>query len=72
MILLRALKTELVLLLLLVLLAVGGLVGWVTTSRAAEKAAATYQVVNSELEPFRSRFNDASDHVRAVLLVGPT
>ena len=70
---LRALKTEFVLLLqLLILLVVGGLVGWVRTTLAAEKAATTYQVVSSELEPFRSAFNDASDHVRAVLLVGPT
>ena len=28
--------------------------------------------VAADLEPFRSAFNEASDHVRAVLLVGPT
>lgn len=31
-----------------------------------------YQVVDPDLEPFRSDFNAASDRVRAVLLVGPT
>ncbi len=67
---LRALKTEF--LLLLMLLGVGGLIGWVTTTLAAENAAATHQIVSSELEPFRSEFNGALDHVRVVLLVGPT
>ena len=28
--------------------------------------------VAADLEPFRSAFNEASKHVRAVLLVGPT
>jgi len=31
-----------------------------------------YEALDERLEPFRSDFNAASDHVRAVLLVGPT
>ncbi|MGH9382311.1 MAG: hypothetical protein ACRD2Z_17130 [Thermoanaerobaculia bacterium] len=31
-----------------------------------------YQMLGGDLEPFRSAFNRASDHVRAVLLVAPT
>lgn len=31
-----------------------------------------YEPLDADLEPFRSAFNGASDHVRAVLLVGPT
>jgi len=31
-----------------------------------------YEQLDDDLEPFRSDFNEASDHVRAVLLVGPT
>lgn len=31
-----------------------------------------YERLDDDLEPFRSDFNEASDHVRAVLLVGPT
>jgi hypothetical protein len=31
-----------------------------------------YPQLDENLEPFRSDFNEASDHVRAVLLVGPT
>lgn len=31
-----------------------------------------HAILDQRLEPFRSRFNAASDHVRAVLLVGPT
>ncbi len=60
------------LILVLTVLALGGLISWITTTLAAEKLPSSYQVVNSELEPFRSAFNDASDDVRVVLLVGPT
>lgn len=67
---LRALKVEF--LILLTLVAVGGLVGWVATSLTGEKAPVSYQLVDFELEPFRSAFNGATDHVRVVLLVGPT
>ncbi len=31
-----------------------------------------YERLDADLEPLRSAFNRASDHVRAVLLVGPT
>lgn len=31
-----------------------------------------YEPLDDRLEPFRSDFNEASSHVRAVLLVGPT
>ena len=31
-----------------------------------------YEQLDDDLEPFRSNFNEALDHVRAVLLVGPT
>lgn len=31
-----------------------------------------YPQLDENLEPFHSDFNEASDHVRAVLLVGPT
>ena len=31
-----------------------------------------YERLGADLEPFRSAFNAASGHVRAVLLVGPT
>lgn len=31
-----------------------------------------YERLDADLQPFRSSFNASSDHVRAVLLVGPT
>jgi hypothetical protein len=60
--------------------AVGGVAlgfGWPSAawcSRAASKPeeSGTYSVLGQDLEPFRSEFNAAPDHVRAVLLVGPT
>ena len=39
---------------------------------ASRSDEAPYAVLSSDLEPFRSDFNARTDHVRAVLLVGPT
>ena len=65
----NALKLELVI--LLVLVVVAGLMAWRTTSRAAENLDLE-EIASGDLEPFRSAFNTASDRTRAVLLVGPT
>lgn len=35
-------------------------------------ASRDYEPLDDTLEPFLSDFNEASSHVRAVLLVGPT
>ncbi len=35
-------------------------------------ASRDYEPLDDRLEPFLSDFNEASSHVRAVLLVGPT
>ena len=67
---LRALKSELVA--LAALLAVGGVVAW-SGALVSEEDNPRYEVILADdLEPFRSAFNEASGHVRAVLLVGPT
>lgn len=41
-------------------------------STAPDPATGGYDVLGPDLEPFRSDFNARTDHVRAVLLVGPT
>jgi hypothetical protein len=46
--------------------------GLLACGSPARSAAPGYEIVGKDLEPFRSAFNAASDHVRAVLLVGPT
>ena len=65
----RMLKLEIGLILLLVL--VGGLIG-LARSPAASAEAVGYATLEADLDPFRADFNAAQDHVRAVLLVGPT
>jgi argininosuccinate synthase len=52
-------------------LIVGSLVG-LAHLQAADSASTGYSLVGEDLERFRSDFNAAKDHVRAVLLVGPT
>jgi hypothetical protein len=54
-------------LLTLVIAAVG-----VACSRGAHPLPGDHRVLGADLEPLRSDFNAAVDHVRAVLLVGPT
>ena len=66
----RVLRTEF--LALAAVLVVGGLVGWATTLVSAEDPYAYEVIAADDLEPFRSAFNAASGHARAVLLVGPT
>jgi hypothetical protein len=57
---------------LTLLLVTGGIVG-LATGRAATDPAAEYQVIAADdLEPFRSAFNAHPDHIRLVLLIGPT
>lgn len=67
---LRALKVELVA--IAALLTVGGLVALVNGLASAGDPEDYELIVDDDLEPFRSAFNDASAHVRIVLLVGPT
>lgn len=59
------------LLFLVAILAAGAILGLAhgLLGRSDEQA---YVIVGEDLEPFRTNFNAASDHVRAVLLVGPT
>jgi hypothetical protein len=66
---LRVLKKEF--LLVTVILALGGLVGWVSSLANAEDTP-PIELVQGDLEPFRAAFNAAADDVRAILLVGPT
>ncbi len=40
--------------------------------RPARATEPSYRVLATDLEPLRADFNRARDHVRAVLLVGPT
>lgn len=49
-----------------------GLVAWVAARSSAGQGDDSYAVLDDDLQPFRSAFNDASDQARAVLLVGPT
>ena len=44
----------------------------VAHSSATKADPRGYAVLGQDLEPFRSEFNAKTDHVRAVLLVGPT
>ena len=67
---LRVLRTELIVLLTLV--GVGGLVGWIGAGTPASVEEGYTVIASDDLEPFRSSFNESSDHVRLVLLVGPT
>lgn len=68
--LLRALKLEALVVGLLVV--VGGFAGW-AMNRAAADDHLDYEVIASDgLEPFLSAFNANSDHIKLVLLVGPT
>lgn len=65
----RYLKAELLVLAgVLALAVVFGLQGVLADSASKQD----YAVIGGDLEPFRTAFNQASDHVRAVLLVGPT
>ena len=66
----RVLRTEF--LALAAVLVVGGLIGWATTLVSAEDKDDYEVIAADDLEPFRSAFNAASGHIRAVLLVGPT
>lgn len=54
------------------LLLVGTTVVGVAPPSAANTGPRGYEVLGQDLEPFRSDFNAKADHVRAVLLVGPT
>jgi len=66
----RVLRTEF--LALAAVLVVGSVVGWASTLVSAEVNRDYEVIAADDLEPFRSAFNAASGHTRAVLLVGPT
>lgn len=66
----RYLKMELVV--LAVLVTVGLVFSLGGTLVAKQDTDQGYEVLSADLEPFRTAFNQASGHVRAVLLVGPT
>jgi len=53
-------------------LVIGGLIGWATNRASAADGSGYAVITGDDLEPFRSDFNANSDHVRLVLLVGPT
>lgn|GEM_PF-6385672 len=59
-------------LILVGLFLVGTTVAGVAPPPAAKTDPRGYVVLDQNLEPFRSDFNAKADHVRAVLLVGPT
>ncbi len=63
---------EIELLALAALLAIGGLIGWAGPWASAEDMEGYEVILANDLEPFRSEFNANSNHVRLVLLVGPT
>lgn len=44
----------------------------VTQISASRSGSPGYAVLDEDLEPLRADFNAKADHVRAVLLVGPT
>jgi hypothetical protein len=54
------------------LFVVGATAVGVAPPSAANTDPRGYEVLGQDLEPFRSDFNAEPDHVRAVLLVGPT
>jgi hypothetical protein len=58
-------------LLLAAVLGVGVIFG-ISRVRADGAPEQAYQRIGRDLEPFRADFNAVSDHVRVVLLVGPT
>ena len=49
-------------------LIIGGIIG-LANLKAADSTGTGYALVGADLERFRSDFNAAKDHVRAVLLV---
>ena len=56
----------------LTVLGVGGLIAWLATRVSADGERGYEVIAADDLEPFRSAFDANSDHVRLVLLVGPT
>ncbi len=68
----RVLKLELIILAVIVAtLALVGL-GRTLASSASQESELSYEIIDADLQPFRESFNAASEHLRAVLLVGPT
>lgn len=65
----RILKVEL---LALALLLAGAAIYSLAGVVWADSGGTGYELLDQDLEPFRSAFNAASGDVRAVLLVGPT
>ncbi len=66
----RVLRIEF--LILTTVLAAGGLIGWAKTLASADDKPDYEIILADDLEPFRSAFNADADHIRAVLLIGPT
>jgi len=65
----RVLRTELII--LAVIVVVAALVG-LGKALASSESRPSYEFIDADLQPFRESFNAASGHLRAVLLVGPT
>ena len=65
----KYLRTKLII--VLTVLTVSGL-AVLARLKAADSIDNGVALVGADFEPFRSDFNAAKDHVRAVLLVGPT